>query len=273
MGLRSSPRPRPTAGRSDNAGARTRLREIEARVKAERLAINEGFFFDRQGRRMMVEEMARNERPRAASPMMRAGQVRTDIVLLGGGHAHVHVLKAFAMKPEPGVRLTLVTRDLETPYSGMLPGVIAGLYAEREAHIDLLRLSAVTGTRLIHAEAIGIDRGQKRVLLAGRPPIAYDLLSIDVGITPASGAHRGRGRARHRRQADRLVPGKFAALRARCRMPDGPRRIAVIGGGAGGVELILSVRSHLLADARAAGPERDCILLRTGHGRRDPCNA
>lgn len=83
--------------------------------------------------------------------MMRAGPVRTDIVLLGGGHAHVHVLKAFAMKPEPGVRLTLVTRDLETPYSGMLPGVIAGLYSEAEAHIDLLRLSAVTGTRMIHA--------------------------------------------------------------------------------------------------------------------------
>ena len=185
--------------------------------------------------------------------MMRAGQVYTDIVLLGGGHAHVHVLKAFAMKPEPGVRLTLVTRDLETPYSGMLPGVIAGLYAEREAHIDLLRLSAVTGTRLIHAEAISIDRGQKRVLLAGRPSIAYDLLSIDVGITPAL-AHID-GAAEH---AIAVKPigsflAKFAALRARCRMPERPRRIAVIGGGAGGVELILSVRSQLLVDARAEG--------------------
>jgi selenide,water dikinase len=187
--------------------------------------------------------------------MMRAGQVRTDIVLLGGGHAHVHVLKAFAMKPEPGVRVTLVTRDLETPYSGMLPGVIAGLYAERDAHIDLLRLSAVTGTRLIHAEAIGIDRGQKRVLLAGRPPIAYDLLSIDVGITPAL-AHI-EGAAEHGIAVKPIGSflAKFTALRSRCRMPEGPRRIAVIGGGAGGVELILSVRSHLLADARAEGRE------------------
>jgi selenide,water dikinase len=185
--------------------------------------------------------------------MMRAGPVRTDIVLLGGGHAHVHLLKAFAMIPEPGVRLTLVTRDLETPYSGMLPGVIAGLYTEAEAHIDLLRLSAVTGTRLIHAEAVGIDRAQKRVHLAGRPPIAYDLLSIDVGITPAL-AHIA-GAAEHGIAVKPIGSflGKFAALRERCRAPNGPRRIAVIGGGAGGVELTLSVRSHLLADARGAG--------------------
>ena len=81
--------------------------------------------------------------------------VHTDIVLLGGGHAHVHVLTAFAKLPEPGVRLTLVTRDLKTPYSGMLPGVVAGLYSVDEAHIDLVRLCAATGARLIHAEANG----------------------------------------------------------------------------------------------------------------------
>src|SRR6516225_5334299 len=96
--------------------------------------------------------------------------VGTEIVLIGGGHAHVHVLAAFAMRPEPGVRLTLISADLITPYSGMLPGVVAGLYAPEEAHIDLVRLAAATATRLIHADAIGIDRGAKRVLLAGRPP-------------------------------------------------------------------------------------------------------
>jgi selenide,water dikinase len=87
----------------------------------------------------------------------------------------------------------------------------------------------------------------------GRPPIAYDLLSIDVGITPAL-AHIA-GAAEHGIAVKPIGSflGKFAALRERCRAPDGPRRIAVIGGGAGGVELLLSVRSHLLADARAAG--------------------
>src|SRR6266436_3204206 len=103
--------------------------------------------------------------------MQQRAAIAQDLVLIGGGHAHVHVLKAFGERPLPGVRVTLVARDLETPYSGMLPGVIAGLYAAEEAHIDLVRLAAVTGARLIHAETIGLDRAGRRVLLAGRAPI------------------------------------------------------------------------------------------------------
>src|ERR1700736_3029972 len=105
--------------------------------------------------------------------MNRHAQVDVDIVLVGGGHAHVHVLTAFAMRPEPGVRITLLTRDLVTPYSGMLPGLVAGIYTAAEAHIDPVRPAAATGARLIHAEAIGLDRTHKRVVIAHRPPIAY----------------------------------------------------------------------------------------------------
>src|SRR5665647_3035790 len=100
--------------------------------------------------------------------MNRAAPITMDIVLVGGGHAHVHVMANLAMRPLPGVRLTLIARDLATPYSGMLPGVIAGLYSVDQAHIDLVRLAAATGTRLIHAEANGLDRVNKRVLLASR---------------------------------------------------------------------------------------------------------
>jgi selenide,water dikinase len=197
--------------------------------------------------------------------MSRNPPVGTDLVLIGGGHSHVHVLKAFAMRPEPGVRLTLVTRDLETPYSGMLPGVIAGLYTRDEAHIDLLRLAAATGVRLIHAEAVGLDRAAKQVLLVGRPPLAYDIAAVDVGITPALATIEGA--AKH---AIAVKPigdflRKFDDLLQRCRDPDGPRRIAIIGGGAGGVELLLSVRSRLRADAAAGGtdPERFSFVLVT----------
>jgi len=88
------------------------------------------------------------------------GGEAADIVLVGGGHAHVHVLKVLAA--ERVARVTLITRDLATPYSGMLPGVVAGLYAANEAHIDLVRLAAKTGARLVHAEAVGLDRQQAR---------------------------------------------------------------------------------------------------------------
>ena len=107
-----------------------------------------------------------------------------DVVLVGGGHAHVHVLKSFGMRPVPGVRLTLVSRDVETPYSGMLPGYVAGRYTFAECHIDLVRLARFAGARLIHDEAIGLDRAQRRVLCRGHPPLRYDLVSLDIGSTP-----------------------------------------------------------------------------------------
>ena len=183
---------------------------------------------------------------------MQAAPLLKDLVLVGGGHAHVHVLKSFGMKPMPGVRLTLIGRDIETPYSGMIPGFVAGHYSFDECHVDLARLAAWTGARLIHAEAIGIDRDSRQVLLKGRPPIAYDFLSIDVGSSPSVEALPG--------AADHATPVKpIAELGRRWltfleRVKDwqGSLRIAVIGGGAGGVELALAIDHRLRAIAHHA---------------------
>src|SRR5580693_4815325 len=109
----------------------------------------------------------------------------TDLVLLGAGHAHVEVLRRFAHRPDPRLRLTLIARDPTTAYSGRLPGLIRGECTPADAHIDLGPLAAVAHARLVIAEAIAIDLAARQVVVRGRPAIRFDLLSIDIGGVPA----------------------------------------------------------------------------------------
>ncbi len=106
-----------------------------------------------------------------------------DLVLIGGGHTHALVLRMWAMKPLPGVRLTVINPDPVAPYTGMLPGLIAGHYRREEIMIDLVRLARFAGARVILDRAVGLDRQAQTVLLQGRPPLPYDLVSLDIGIT------------------------------------------------------------------------------------------
>jgi selenide,water dikinase len=94
--------------------------------------------------------------------------IARDIVLIGGGHSHVGVLKRFGMQPEPGVRLTVICTDVHTPYSGMLPGYVSGHYNYDEVHIDLARLAVFAGARLYRDEVVGIDRAAGKVLCRNR---------------------------------------------------------------------------------------------------------
>jgi len=179
--------------------------------------------------------------------------IARDIVLIGGGHSHVGVLKRFGMQPVPGVRLTLICTDVHTPYSGMLPGYIAGHYDYDQVHIDLARLAGFAGARLYRDEVVGIDRAAGKVLCRNRPPVPYDLASINIGSTPQVKAVPG--------ALEHAVPVKpihqfnqrWLSLLARVRQHAGPTTIAVVGGGAGGVELTLAMQYRLRAELQALG--------------------
>ena len=157
--------------------------------------------------------------------------------MLLGAATRVTVLKRFGMRPVAGVRVTLVSRVVETPYSGMLPGLIAGHYTSDEAHIDLQPLARFARARVVFDEAIGLDLANRQVRFRDRPPIGYDVLSIDIGSTPNLTVT---GAAEHTvpvKPIDRLLD-RWSALTARLCEGDTTRRIAVVGGGAGGVELL-----------------------------------
>ncbi len=107
------------------------------------------------------------------------------LILLGGGHAQISVLKSLGMQPIEGLRITLVSRDRLTPYSGMLPGYIEGRYSKTESMIDLVRLAHFAGARFIHDHATGIDPDKHMLFLANHPPVHYDRLSVNIGSTPS----------------------------------------------------------------------------------------
>jgi selenide,water dikinase len=211
--------------------------------------------------------LQRSPRPRLRTEIaiVRPTPVVKNIVLVGGGHAHVHVLKRFGLNPMPGVRVTLIARGVETPYSGMLPGFIAGHYTREECHIDLRPLARFAGASLIHDEVIGLDRAGRRVLCRDGPAIAYDVLSLDIGSTPHLSSIPGASEhATPVKPIDRLVE-RWERIVPRVIGSKQEVRFVTVGGGAAGVELTLAMRHRLrgLLRERGRDPESVSFVLVT----------
>jgi selenide,water dikinase len=171
-------------------------------------------------------------------------EVRHELILVGGGHAHVQVLRRWAMAPVPGVHLTVVVDHPTAVYSGMVPGFVAGQYTADELEIDVRPLAMRVGARCIVSRATGLDVGDHRLRLDGRPPLAYDTISFDVGSTVAGQDLPG---MREHALATRPI-GEF--VRRAGELLDRARGrdrfdVVVVGAGAGGVEVAFALRARL----------------------------
>jgi selenide, water dikinase len=170
---------------------------------------------------------------------------KQDLVLVGGGHSHALALRMLAMTPLPDTRITLVSPESLSPYSGMLPGLIAGHYQLEDTHVDLPRLCQWAGVRFIRARALSLDARLNRLTLDDGSTLDYDWLSLDVGSTPALDQVPGaRDHAiavkpvadfRHRWQQ---VLDQWPATGA---LPE----VTIVGGGAGGTEIALAMATAL----------------------------
>ena len=169
--------------------------------------------------------------------------IARELVLVGGGHSHVIFLRMLGMNPVPGLKTTLISPDSRTPYSGMLPGLIAGHYHEDEAYIDLVPLCRFAGVDFIQSEVGAVDLGEQTVALSGRPAVHYDFLSLDIGSAPALDASISDSEVISVKPISTFLT-RWNAFVKRFES-EAVSDIGFVGAGAGGVELCLAVQYFL----------------------------
>lgn len=176
---------------------------------------------------------------------------RREVVLVGAGHTNVHVLDAWRTRPIAGARLTCVSEFPIATYSGMLPGVLAGQYAPERMEIDLPRLCAAVGAEFVTAKVTGLDVGESHVLAGDHPPLSFDVLSIGVGSLPDTSPLTSSADAdstavvliKPMQTFLTRLESRLAVLAARDLST--PLRVAVVGGGAGGIEIAFCLPRRL----------------------------
>lgn len=160
-----------------------------------------------------------------------------SVVLIGGGHTHALVLNGLKTEPLFGAHVTVINPGPTAPYSGMLPGFVAGHYTRQALDIDLAALTDKVGATLIDGRAIAIDTEQKSITLEDGSAVSYDIAAVDVGIS--SRMDQLPGFEAHGIPAKPL--GNFSRKWDAFRNSGGPKHVAIIGGGIAGAELAMAM--------------------------------
>ncbi len=162
-----------------------------------------------------------------------------QLVLVGGGHSHALLLKYWQKVRNSSTELTLISDNKTTPYSGMVPGYISGFYDRSECFIDLERLCHRSGVNFIIDRVNDLDL-ENQLVKINDWAIKFDLVSLDIGSSPSIPANL---------LGDGVIPVKpivyFLEQWDKIKDSRLPLRIAIVGGGVGGVELAFNARARL----------------------------
>ena len=186
------------------------------------------------------------------------------LVLIGGGHSHLFVLKHLGMHPVPGLAVTLISRDINVPYSGLLPGFISGIYKAEDIFIDLRPLAQFAKARIIQANIAKIDLNDKKLILPKRPNISFDLLSLNIGSEPNLSTVAG---AQEHAIGIKPLP-TFMELwpqllqRAIDTLSQREQfKFAIVGGGPASVELAFSIQHRIASDLNLKNTEKSNLQI------------
>lgn len=186
------------------------------------------------------------------APFTRSGQMK-ELVLVGVGHAHIHIFPDFAADPPPNTRVTVIADTPIATYSGMVPGFVAGEYSREQLEIDARPLAKMIDARVIVAKVTRIDAANKSITLDNGDSVRYDIASINIGSTVTGVNTPGvREHALPTRPIGLLVRGIDNLVeRARHHAGENPFRVIVVGAGAGGVEIAFTLEDRLSRETDA----------------------
>lgn len=171
---------------------------------------------------------------------------KQKLVLIGGGHSHAIALRLWGINPLSNADLILISDVEQTPYSGMLPGHVAGFYSYAETHIDLRNLAKFAGARLIIDRAVDLDLDNHKIICKSGKQIEFDYLSLDIGSTPQIITIPGANKyAIPAKPVPEFLEAWYKLKQELVSNPTQSISLVVVGGGAGGVELALNMQACL----------------------------
>ncbi len=164
------------------------------------------------------------------------------LVLVGGGHAHIHMLADLARAPIVDAEIVLITPHARQAHSAMLPGWIAGHYALDECAVAISTLAQRAKIIFVQATVTALDPNAQRLTLSNGDCIGYDWLSINSGSAPNLKSIVGAEHALLIRPIESLITGW---QRVEQTLKRGGSRVMIIGSDATACELAMSV-AHTL---------------------------